>query len=165
MSIDIDIRQASESDIPALYDLYAQIGQKDEGYFEALFEKDCVILMAFKNKIAVAFGILNFEPKYALYKKLEIPEIQDLNVMPDAREQGVATALVAAFENLACDQGLESIGISVGLTKDYGPAQRLYCKLGYIPDGGGVTYDREGVTVGQVYPADDDLCLMMVKDL
>ena len=165
MSIDIDIRQASESDIPALYDLYAQIGQKDEGYFEALFEKDCVILMAFKNKTAVAFGILNFEPKYNLYKKLDIPEIQDLNVMPDAREQGVATALVEAFENLARDQGLESIGISVGLTKDYGPAQRLYCKLGYIPDGCGITYDREGVKYGVPYPADDDLCLMMVKDL
>ena len=193
MSIDVEIRQASESDIPALYDLYAQIGQKDEGYFEALFEKDCVILIASRPSIviprldrsiwenrekepvakpqdddglvAVAFGILNFEPKYNLYKKLDIPEIQDLNVIPEAREQGVATALVETFEKLARDQGLESIGISVGLTKDYGPAQRLYVKLGYMPDGGGVTYDREGVTVGQAYPADDDLCLMMVKEL
>ena len=165
MSIDVEIRQASESDIPALYDLYAQIGQKDEGYFEALFEKDCVILMAFKNKIAVAFGTLNFEPKYNLYKKLDIPEIQDLNVVPEAREQGAATVLVEAFENLARDQGLESIGISVGLTKDYGPAQRLYVKLGYMPDGCGITYDREGVTFGVSYPADDDLCLMMVKAL
>ena len=165
MGVNLEIRQASESDIPALYELYAQIGQKDEGYFEALFEKDCVILIAFKNKTAVAFGILNFEPKYALYKKLEIPEIQDLNVIPEAREQGVATALVEAFENLARDQGLESIGISVGLTKDYGPAQRLYVRLGYMPDGCGITYDREGVTFGTPYPVDDDLCLMMVKTL
>jgi len=165
MSANVDIHQADESDIPALYDLYAQIGQKDEGYFEALFEKDCVILMASQNKKDVAFGILNFEPKYNLYKKLEIPEIQDLNVVPEAREQGVATALVEAFENLARDQGLESIGISVGLTKNYGPAQRLYVKLGYMPDGNGIAYDREGVTVGQAYSVDDDLCLMMIKDL
>ena len=121
--------------------------------------------MAFKNKTAVAFGILNFEPKYNLYKKLDIPEIQDLNVVSVERQQGIATTLIEAFENMVRDQGLESIGISVGLTKDYGPAQRLYCKLGYMPDGNGIAYDREGVTFGTPYPADDNLCLMMVKTL
>jgi|GEM_PF-628303 len=189
----LNIRQADEGDIPALYDLYAQIGQKDEGDFEALFGKDCIILIASKSTsssscglttgshkggrdtaiksqydgafVDVGFGILNFEPKYTLYKKLEIPEIQDLNVIPDARQQGIATALVEAFEDLTRDQGLASIGISVGLTKDYGPAQRLYCKLGYMPDGNGIAYDRECVTYQQSYPADDDLCLMMIKDL
>ena len=161
----VEIRQASESDIPTLYDLYDKIGQKDEGYFEACFEKDCVLLIASKEKQDVGFGILNFEPKYALYKKLEIPEIQDLNVVPEARQQGIATMLVEAFENLAQDQGLVQVGISVGLTKDYGPAQRLYCKLGYMPDGYGIAYDRQGVTAQKSYPFDDDLCLMMVKDL
>lgn len=161
----VDIRQANEADIPALYTLYNKIRKKDDGYFEALFEKDCLILIAEQNKQAVGFGILNFEPKYNLYQKLDIPEIQDLNVIPDARQQGIATAIIESFENIANDQDAEQIGISVGLTKDYGPAQRLYCKLGYIPDGNGIAYDREGVTFGRPYPADDDLCLMMVKDL
>jgi len=161
----VEIKQASESDILALYALYKKIGQKDDGYFEALFEKDCLVLIAIQNKIEVGFGILNFEPKYNFYKKLEIPEIQDLNVVPDARNQGIATALIESFETIAHDQGFKNIGISVGLTKDYGPAQRLYCKLGYMPDGNGIAYDREGVTYQQSYPADDDLCLMMVKDL
>jgi ribosomal protein S18 acetylase RimI-like enzyme len=159
------IRQADETDIPALYALYEKIGQKDEGYFEALFEKDCVILIASIEKENVGFGILNFEPKYQLYKKLELPEIQDLNVIPEARGQGIATELIFAFESLAIDQGANGVGISVGLTKDYGPAQRLYCKLGYQPDGYGVTYDRAPVKAGVSYPVDDDLCLMMVKDL
>ena len=165
MRMDIDIRQANEADIPALYALYNKIGKKDEGYFETLFEKDCLVLIAEQNKQVVGFGILNFEPKYNLYQKLDIPEIQDLNVIPDARQQGIATAIIESFENIASDQDAESIGISVGLTKDYGPAQRLYCKLGYMPDGYGIAYDREGVTFGQSYVADDDLCLMMVKDL
>ena len=161
----LDIRQATEEDIPALYALYDVLGKKDEGYFETVLEKDCIVLIASQDGQDVGFGMLNFEPKYSLYQKLEIPEIQDVNVIPDARQQGVATALVMAFENIADDQGVKQIGISVGLTKDYGPAQRLYVKLDYMPDGNGITYDREGVTFGQSYTADDDLCLMMVKDL
>jgi hypothetical protein len=51
----------------------------------------------------------------------------------------------------------------VGLSADYGAAQRLYHKLGYEPDGNGVTYDRAPVTPGQKYPLDDDLALMLVK--
>ena len=163
--MDLDIRQATETDISSLYDLYEIIGKKDDGYFESCFEKECFILIASQNKQDIAFGVLNFDPKYNLYQKLEIPEIQDLNVIPEVRQQGVATTLVHSFEEIAKDQGAEKIGISVGLTKDYGPAQRLYCKLGYMPDGYGVTYDREGVTVGASCLVDDDLCLMMVKSL
>ncbi len=163
--MEIEIRQADAGDTSSLYQLYDSIGKKHEGYFESLFEKDCVVLIASLDKQDVAFGILNFEPKYNLYKKLEIPEIQDLNVIPDVRQKGVATALVNAFEEMAEDQEVTQIGISVGLTKDYGPAQRLYVKMGYMPDGYGATYDREGVTYGQAYTADDDLCLMMIKDL
>ena len=47
----------------------------------------------------------------------------------------------------------------------FGAAQRLYCKLGYIPDGNGVTYDREAVRAGDMRAVDDLLCLMMVKAL
>ncbi len=160
-----DIRQATEDDIASLYELYEKIGHKDEGYFEQCFEKDCILLIASKDNVDVGFGLINFEPKYSLYKRLEIPEIQDLNVIPTMREQGIATALVDAFENIARDQEIEQVGISVGLNQDYGPAQRLYTKMGYLPDGSGITYDREYVKVGASYPVDDDLCLMMVKDL
>lgn len=162
---DIEIRQASEEDIVSLYRIYQAIGKKDAGYFEACFEKECFVLIASQNKQDVGFGVLNFEPKYNLYQKLDIPEIQDLNVMPESREQGVATALLSAFENIARDQDAAHIGISVGLNKSYGPAQRLYAKLGYIPDGYGATYDRKPVEQGLSYLVDDDLALMLVKEL
>lgn len=165
MQIDFEIRQASEGDIPSLYILYDILGKKDDGYFEACFEKECFILIASQNKKDVGFGVLNFEPKYNLYKKLDIPEIQDLNVIPAARGQGIAIALMEAFENIARDQGAEQIGVSVGLNKSYGAAQRLYAKLGYIPDGYGVTYDREQVSDLKPYPIDDELALMLLKEL
>ena len=161
----MDIIQATEEDIPALYELYDALGKKDDGFFEACFEKDCLILIAKIKQKNVGFGILNFEPKYRLYQKLGIPEIQDLNVLLDYREQGIGTKLIEAFENIARDQGAQQIGISVGLTADYGPAQRLYAKLGYIPDGQGVTHDRNAVEKGSNYDIDDNLCLMMMKAL
>lgn len=163
--MEISIRQASEDDIPALYKIYEALDKKDDGFFESCFEKDCLILIASTDKTDVGFGILNFEPKYRLYQKLEIPEVQDLNVLPDYREQGIGTQLIDAFETIAADQGAEQIGISVGLTADYGPAQRLYAKLGYIPDGQGVTYDRDAVAKGISCEMDDDLALMMMKSL
>lgn len=173
IDIDIDIRQATEGDIPALYALYDALGKADVGYFEACFDKDCLILVASlpaaaeeeeEEPILIGFGILNFEPKYRLYQALDIPEIQDLNVLAEYRERGIGGALLDAFENIARDQGVEKMGISVGLTKEYGAAQRLYIKRGYIPDGYGATYDREAVTSGASYPLDDDLALMLVKD-
>lgn len=165
------IRQTDLSDLDALYSLYAQCGKEDAGYFEACFEKDCILLIVAKEQEDkgaphdIGFGILNFEPKYALYQKLEIPEIQDVNVIPDARQQGAASALLEAFEALARDQGAAQVGISVGLDKSFGAAQRLYVKRGYVPDGYGITYDREGVEQGRRYPMDDNLALMMVKTL
>jgi len=161
----INIRIATRGDIPALYDLYAQMGKSDEGYFESCFDKGLVTLIASQGEQNLAFTMLNFDPKYALYQKLDIPEIQDLNVIPDARQKGIATAIVNKCEEIAEERGKTQIGISVPLNAAYGPAQRLYIKLGYMPDGNGITYDREPVQRGARYAADDDLCLMMLKDL
>lgn len=161
----IELREATVDDIPALYALYDAMGKNDTGYFESCFDKGFIILIASTEGQDVGFTILNFTPKYALYKKLDIPEIQDLNVIPDARQKGIATTIVNKCEEMAEAAGKTQIGISVPLNKSYGPAQRLYIKLGYMPDGNGITYDREPVSESQRYSPDDDLCLMMLKDL
>lgn len=57
------------------------------------------------------------------------------------------------------------MGIAFGLHSSYGAAQRLYIKLGYIPDGQGATYDRKQIAYGDFKPVDDDLCLMLMKAL
>lgn len=158
------IREASENDIPALYDLYHHIGKKDDGYFEHALERGQIFL-AHEDGILCGFCVLNWQPRYSLYKKLGIPEIQDINVLPHHRRKGIATALIERCENKAKAKSCEYIGISVGLTKDFGPAQILYAKCGYMPDGNGVTYDRKGVQSGKPYSMDDDLALMLIKAL
>lgn len=162
----IAIREATSADIPLLYRLYDVIGKKDDGYFEqAIEDDDIVVLIATDEGEDCAFCLLNFHPRYNLYRRLGIPEIQDLNVVPDHRRKGIATSVIKWCEGMARAKGCEQIGIAVGLFKDYGPAQILYAKLGYIPDGNGITCDREGITPYTSYLIDDDLSLMLVKPL
>jgi len=161
----ISIREATIDDLDILYGIYHASGKKDDGYFETCLKEGCTVLIASLNGEDVAVGLLNWSPRYALYRKLGIPEIQDLNVVPRARRNGVATAMIKWCEGLARSKGKEMIGIGVGLTKDYGPAQILYVRMGYVPDGYGVTCDRETVVTHASYRMDDDLSLMLVKPL
>lgn len=161
----IDIREAGEEDLSILYTLYERSGKKDDGYFEQCMGEGIFIFIASIEGNDIGFGLLNWNPRYSLYKKLGIPEIQDLNVIPDARRQGAASAIIKWCEGMARARGHEMIGIGVGLTRDYGPAQILYTRLGYVPDGFGVTYDRDAVVTHAQYRMDDDLSLMMIKQL
>lgn len=161
----IDIREATRADVSLLYKLYDRIGKKDEGYFEHAFDEGVTILIAADEGRDCAFCLLNYTPRYSLYKKLGIPEIQDLNVIATHRRKGIATALIGFCEGHARSKACEAMGISVGLFKDYGPAQILYVKLGYVPDGNGITYDRETVKPFVPCMVDDDLSLMLIKQL
>ena len=162
----IKIRAAVDSDIPGLYRLYETIGKKDAGYFEScLHEGQREVFIVSCHGEDAGFCVLNWKPKYRFYEVQNIPEIQDLNVVPVMRRKGLAQALINFCEQRARQKGCTQIGISVGLTPDYGPAQILYARAGYIPDGQGITYDRQPVQHGDKHPVDDDLCLMMVKRL
>ncbi len=123
-----------------------------------------VVLAQAGGEIA-GYCVLNWEPKYAFFRKMGFPEVQDLIVHPDFRRLRVATRLIGHCEDLARGRGMEHMGIGVGLHRAFGPAQRLYIRLGYMPDGNGITYDRQQIAPGEFRPVDDDLCLMMVKDL
>lgn len=166
----IDIRLAGEGDLPMLSTIGAVLQPvKTVSYFRRCLaeqeEGKRQVFIARLHGADAGFGILNWHPQYSLYRRLGIPEIQDLNVEPDLRRNGAATALIGYCEEQARKGGAEHVGISVGLHAGFGAAQRLYVRLGYVPDGYGVTYDRQAVTAGEMRPVDDNLCLMMVKDL
>lgn len=159
------IRDGSKDDIPALYALYDALGKRDDGYFEHAFEAGAVPVMAYEEGILAGFALLNWTPRYSLYRKLGIPEIQDLNVLSSHRRRGIGRAIVQYCEDQARLRGCEMMGIAVGVTSDYGAAQIMYITMGYVPDGHGATYDREGVQANMTYTIDDDFALMLVKPL
>lgn len=156
----MQIIQAEESDIPALQ----TIKNHPEDVFQTYFGRGTVFLLL-EEGVPAGYVFLNQKPKYHLYARLGIAEIQDLNVHSDYRRRGHAKKLIQHCENLAREAGDEMIGISVGLTAEYGLAQILYASIGYHPDGNGVTVDRGQVAHGTTVKLDDDLCLMLIKTL
>jgi len=56
-------------------------------------------------------------------------------------------------------------GLGVGITANYGNAQRLYAQLGYIPDGCGIHYKGKASHYSELVPVDDDLVLYFTKQL
>lgn len=163
-----EIRVAADSDIVALYGIAdAMKARHEPRYFErCLAEQKAqrrVVLVAFAAGKPVGYVQLNDAPTYAPFRRLGIPEVQDLNVIPEARRQGIGALLVEACEKIVRDRGGAEVAISVGLYARYGAAQRLYARRGYLPDGAGVAYDDVPVAAGEMRAVDDLLTLKMIK--
>ena len=92
------------------------------------------------------------------------PEIVDFGVLEKFRRQGVGARLMDAAEAVAAERsGL--VYLAVGLHKFYGPAQRLYARRGYVPDGSGVWYGDKPCEPYEAYRNDDELNLYLIKNL
>jgi GNAT superfamily N-acetyltransferase len=172
----ISIHTATDDDIADLYRIAEDMEHRHEkNYFERCLaeQKDNkrIIYIATQVGRAVAYVQLVWTPSYATFKRLGIPEIQDLNVIPEARSNGIGSLLVDKCEAMAREANRTEMGISVGLNQSYGPAQRLYVKKGYVPDGAGICCDDVPVRPGELrmtiwnHPLSFDslLTLKMVK--
>jgi GNAT superfamily N-acetyltransferase len=111
-------------------------------------------------------GYLNvlWEPEYAPFLEAGIPEIADFNVLKKFQRLGIGSALMDEAERQVLARSPVA-GIGVGLTPDYGPAQILYVKRGYIPDGRGLEYDGQILGYGAPTIVDDSLVLHLTKRL
>jgi hypothetical protein len=73
--------------------------------------------------------------------------------------------LMDGVEQSARDLGLATLGITVGLSGEYGPAQRLYGGRGYIPDGRAACRGQRPLSKGMQVTIDDDLIMWLTEDL
>ena len=92
------------------------------------------------------------------------PELSDFNVFEPFQNQGIGNLLMEEAEKrvkLISDK----VTLGVGLHSGYGPAQRLYIKRGYIPDGTGVWYQNHQPAMNAVCEDIGDLVLYLSKDL
>ena len=126
-------------------------------------EGKCIPLVAeYRGNVA---GYINVYPdsQWGALGGQGLPEIIDFGVLEKFRRRGVGSRLMDIAEEIAFSYA-DRVYLGVGLHSGYGPAQRIYTKRGYIPDGSGVWY---GPKVCEPYAEcknDDDLNLYMIKE-
>jgi GNAT superfamily N-acetyltransferase len=165
----IQIRLLEESDPPSIAAAFTKMGWKkpETQYRHYLHEQMAGTRTCFLGIIDRQFAgyvTVNWRPTYPGFADLNIPEIQDLNVLTEFRREGIASRLLDRAETEAARRS-SVVGIAVGLHPGYNAAQRLYAKRGYIPDGRGITYRDRFVKEGATVVMDDDLVMHSTKQL
>lgn len=174
--VSYSFRKLRQEDIPLIVAAFTEIGWNKpaslyQRYFQEQENNQRCIWIAFKGKEFLGYVTLKWHSDYPNFNKYGIPEINDLNVLPSFRNKGIGSKLLDLAEAEAhastssARAGCGMVGLGVGLYADYGNAQKLYIKRGYIPDGHGATYQYLPVVPGEKYPVDDDLILWFLKKL
>ncbi|HJD56213.1 MAG TPA: GNAT family N-acetyltransferase [Rickettsia endosymbiont of Pyrocoelia pectoralis] len=165
----LKIQKLTISDIEPLVLSFAKANwQKPKKLFEQYLQeqqqnKRLIWVTYLDNQIA-GYITLVWVSSYKYFNQNQIPEIKDLNVLPSFRNLGIGLKLLKTAED-AAQQKSNILGIGVGLYADYGSAQRLYVKNGYVPDGKGITYNYKTIEPSTAIILDDDLVLFFTKKL
>ena len=165
----ISITQLVASDIDAIAAAFESLGWNKPAsqYWTYLNQQDAgerLVLVARSNGAFSGYVTLLKQSHHGEFYERGIPEVADFNVLPVFRNQGIGTALMDAIEAQARQLSTE-VGIAVGLTADYGAAQRMYVKRGYIPTGAGLFADGKMPGYGEQVTVDDGLLLTFTKQL
>jgi GNAT superfamily N-acetyltransferase len=123
-----------------------------------------IILVAFIDTVFAGYLTIVWESEYPPFQAENIPEIQDFNVLPPHRRRGIGSKLMDEAEQIISSRA-SLAGIGVGMTADYGAAQRLYVLRGYVPDGRGLFWRNGPIKYGEQIIVGDDLTLRFIKRL
>ena len=163
------IRLLESDDIPQIAKAFQGLGwdkpalQYERYLMEQVLEiRD--VYVAFTEERFVGYLTVCWISSYEPFRRENIPEIVDFNVLPQFRRQGIGTRLMDKAESeIAIVSSIAGIG--VGMTPDYGAAQRLYVLRGYVPDGRGLHYQGHYIKCGEEITVDDNLALHLTKEL
>ncbi len=164
------IRNMEEADAQIFTDEYtAQGWHSDVDYYlmriREQAEGKCVALTAEFQGHPAGNAYLYLKANEGPFKGKDWPIIVDFGVLKKYQRKGIGNRLMDVAEQLAA-QYADTVCLGVGLSREYGTAQRMYAKRGYIPDGSGVWYqDKQCVQYETVCTVDDDLVLYMAKEL
>src|SRR5688572_24230733 len=150
----LTLRPMSEADCVMISDAFAGQGwnkpvSQYQNYLRQSVEGKRDLLVAEVQGNFAGYVTIEWKSSYPPFREAHIPEITDLNVLKRYQRQGVATALLDEAEQRIAQRS-PVIGIGVGLTANYGVAQSLYPKRGYVPDGHGIYNCGKPVEHGDV---------------
>jgi GNAT superfamily N-acetyltransferase len=166
----LTIRPLESRDVAPISEAFSEVGWKNKPrsqYERYLSEQQIgirAVLVAFVRGEFAGYLTINWNTIYQPFRDRGIPEIQDFNVLPRFRWQGVGTSLMDTAERKVYERSSVA-GIGVGMSPGYGAAQRLYVLRGYVPDGKGLTYEGCIVEQGDKITVNDGLVLYLTKTL
>jgi GNAT superfamily N-acetyltransferase len=163
--VEITVRSFVQADVDDLAAVFAD-WPKDRELFEryaalaAAGAKDVVVATA--DAAVVGYLTIDWTSHYPAFAAAGIPEIADFNVIASARRNGIGGRLMDEAERRIAQRS-PIAGIGVGMYADYGSAQRMYVKRGYVPDGAGLVVDGIAPAPGSTIVLDDSPALMFTK--
>jgi len=163
------IRFLKSQDIPQIADAFQQLGwNKPASQYERYLVEQALdiraVYVAFIEDRFAGYLTICWTSNYEPFQEEKIPEIVDFNVLPEFRRQGIGTKLMDKAESEIAKVS-SIVGIGVGLTPDYGAAQRMYVLRGYVLDGRGLYYRDRYPNYGEQVTVDDALALYLTKKL
>jgi GNAT superfamily N-acetyltransferase len=166
---DVQLRQLEAEDIPVIAAAFAASGWSKpaaqyEGYLAEQGRGERVVLVALREGAFAGYVTVVWCSGYPPFQDAAIPEIVDFNVLPHLRRRGIGSRLLDEAERRIAERSSVA-GIGVGLFADYGAAQRLYVRRGYLPDGRGLFARGRHVVEGETVVVDNDLGLYFTKVL
>jgi ribosomal protein S18 acetylase RimI-like enzyme len=166
---EISIRDMRESDCEIISSAFASQGwnkpvEQFRVYFSQMQSGARDVLIACWHDEFAGYVTIMWQSTYPPFQESSIPEIVDFNVLQKFQRRSVGASLMDEAERRIALRSPVA-GIGVGLTADYGAAQILYIKRGYLPDGRGVFQSGEHLAYHDNIFIDDSLALYLTKTL
>lgn len=165
----ISIRELLPEDCSVISEAFAAQGwDKPVSLYQRYWQESAegwrVVLVAFQENQLAGYVNILWVSDYPPFREAKIPEIADFNVLIKFRRQKIGAALMDEAERRIALRSPVA-GLGVCLHSDYGAAQVLYAKRGYVPDGRGVFQHGHYPKYGEHVTIDDDLSLYLTKHL
>lgn len=167
-SENIDVRIMDYDDIPLICKAGNDESEDNIIYLKNQLEnqkkQECSALLALYNGEIAGYVFLYYKCRWGGLANCSLPCVVDLIVFEKYRKNRIATALMDIAEKIAKKYS-NRVYLDVCLNSEYGPAQRLYVKRGYVPDGKGAYYEEKVCEINAICKNDDELTLCLVKEL
>lgn len=166
---EIHIERVAPADLAEVIQIFIEQvypGDPESAYlhFSEHAEGQADTFLAYVGDKLAGYLTIRWRSNNPLFYQNSIPLIHHLAVFPQFQRRGIASRLMEMAEQLIATRARKA-GITVGLFDAYGPAQRLYAKRGYLPDGRGACQGQRPLKQGETVTIDHDLILWLTKDL
>ena len=155
----------SESAVQFLIEWVSDGEAEARRYLADHAEPDGASLIATCCPDLIGYVAIVWESNYAGFRSRGIPLVHQIAVAGPFRQQGVATLLMDAAEQLARDRGIATLGITVGLFDQMARLSGGTDDAAISPTAGGACRGQRPLSKGMQVTMDDDVLIWLTKDL